>query len=934
MTLERNILPEYNATDGPAMTTKTAVLDIPKKDEPINSRNSPSTLNVLTTSTDLEFSNSMLQLEHLSLTDKSSSSSTPTASPKSAPVTPTHDTTNGVDVGYRDGSQRSFFEGLLGCLRPVWTIVGKAAAAELKQQDDWETPFENITDLQWLGSGAQGAVFLGKLNSEEVAVKKVRDVKETDIKNLRKLNHPNIISFKGVCTQAPCFCIIMEYCPYGQLYEILRDGKEIPPALILDWSKQIASGMNYLHSHKIIHRDLKSPNVLVAKNDIVKISDFGTSREWNEKSTKMSFAGTVAWMAPEVIRNEPCSEKVDIWSFGVVLWELLTGEIPYRDVDSSAIIWGVGSNSLHLPVPSTCPEGFQQLLKQCWRAKARNRMSFRQILMHLEIASPELLNFNREDFKEAQIFWREEIAEQLQKFRSKGSHIPQLEEELVRRRKEELRHAQDVREHYERKLERANNLYMELTACMLQLEKRERELIKREQQLAIYAKRRKSIIRPVIKAQERLERLGKKRAYKSGSEPTSLQEAAAAEVDPDSQNKEGSMTTSSEHVLPSPTKVRVRKSRHRRNNSKGSITTSTSSPNKSPTTAKSPTKDALHEELQSKAITLRHVDPSEVSQTTYKYLGPNMTLREGQLSVCNETVVNSLIVSHNLENHNLNDVCFCSDGGCSDAATCSSSKRSSRASADVESTCDSPCNSPTHISCGSRTHSLKLITIEDENNKNQTQPTRDRDSNENLHCPVEPDSVPLMQDIEQPTTSKPDSLSANISLKRTRSDAEITPKISNTQRHESSMESTEEATEVVQIRNIKHSEDSWSEEEGEVSEDDVRQTRTRQSYSTLSSEGAFSEEENTSEHSTRYTPDGLLSTNSSENLQLELARCVSDELSDKEMKMKQMKNQVSFSPERIFEAHNSDSSSDSDECSDITVSTTVHRSRSFETSGW
>lgn len=62
--------------------------------------------------------------------------------------------------------------------------------------DDWEIPFENITDLQWLGSGAQGAVFLGKLNGEEVAVKKVRDVKETDIKNLRKLNHPNIIPFK------------------------------------------------------------------------------------------------------------------------------------------------------------------------------------------------------------------------------------------------------------------------------------------------------------------------------------------------------------------------------------------------------------------------------------------------------------------------------------------------------------------------------------------------------------------------------------------------------------------------------------------------------------------------------------------------------------------------------------------------------------------
>lgn len=107
-------------------------------------------------------------------------------------------------------------------------------------------------------------------------------------------------------------------------------------------------------------------SMLITYDDVVKISDFGTSKELSDKSTKMSFAGTVAWMAPEVIRNEPVSEKVDIWSFGVVLWELLTGEIPYKDVDSSAIIWGVGSNSLHLPVPSSCPDGFKILLRQCW----------------------------------------------------------------------------------------------------------------------------------------------------------------------------------------------------------------------------------------------------------------------------------------------------------------------------------------------------------------------------------------------------------------------------------------------------------------------------------------------------------------------------------------------------------------------------------------
>ena len=101
----------------------------------------------------------------------------------------------------------------------------------------------------------------------------------------------------------------------------------------------------------------------------------------------MSFAGTVAWMAPEVIRNEPCNEKVDIWSYGVLLWELLTCEVPYRNVDSSAIIWGVGSNSLQLPIPRTCPDGYKLLMKQCWSAKSRNRPSFKHILMHLEIGT-------------------------------------------------------------------------------------------------------------------------------------------------------------------------------------------------------------------------------------------------------------------------------------------------------------------------------------------------------------------------------------------------------------------------------------------------------------------------------------------------------------------------------------------------------------------
>ncbi|XP_068602225.1 mitogen-activated protein kinase kinase kinase 13 [Brachionichthys hirsutus] len=471
-----------------------------------------------------------------------------------------------------------FLEGLFGCLRPVWNIIGKTYSTEykLQQQDMWEVPFEEISELQWLGSGAQGAVFLGKFRSEEVAIKKVREQKETDIKHLRKLKHPNIISFKGVCTQAPCYCIIMEYCAQGQLYEVLRAGRKVTPRMLVDWASGIASGMNYLHLHKIIHRDLKSPNVLVTHNDTVKISDFGTSKELSDKSTKMSFAGTVAWMAPEVIRNEPVSEKVDIWSFGVVLWELLTGEIPYKDVDSSAIIWGVGSNSLHLPVPSTCPDGFKILMKQAWQGKPRNRPSFRQILLHLDIASADVLGAPQETYFKSQSEWREEVKKHFEKIKSEGTCIHRLDEELIRRRRDELRHALDIREHYERKLERANNLYMELSAIMLQLEGREKDLMKREQ--AVEKKYpgtyKRHPVRPIVRSNA-VEKLIKKKgsmAHKPGLPPAKRPDLLRSDgipgVDP---LPSPSPLSASPKVSTPPGKARYRsKPRHRRANSKGS----------------------------------------------------------------------------------------------------------------------------------------------------------------------------------------------------------------------------------------------------------------------------------------------------------------------------------------------------------------------------
>uniref|UniRef100_A0A3Q3G0H9 Mitogen-activated protein kinase kinase kinase n=1 Tax=Labrus bergylta TaxID=56723 RepID=A0A3Q3G0H9_9LABR len=319
----------------------------------------------------------------------------------------------------------------------------------------WPLPlidFSELTLEEIIGVGGFGKVYRAVWRGFEVAVKAARrdpdeDPEQTlesvrqEAKLFAMLNHPNIMALLGVCLLEPNLCLVMEFARGGALNRALA-GKRIPPCTLVDWAVQIARGMLYLHSQAIvpiIHRDLKSSNILILErvemedlsHKTLKITDFGLAREWH-RTTKMSAAGTYAWMAPEVIRSSTFSKGSDIWSYGVLLWELLTGEVPFRGIDSLAVAYGVAMNKLALPVPSTCPEPFARLMEECWSSDPHSRPQFTAILDQLtSIEESGFFEMPAESFHSLQDDWKLEIQEMFDQLRTKEKELRSWEEELT-----------------------------------------------------------------------------------------------------------------------------------------------------------------------------------------------------------------------------------------------------------------------------------------------------------------------------------------------------------------------------------------------------------------------------------------------------------------------------------------------------------------------
>ncbi|XP_014373683.1 mitogen-activated protein kinase kinase kinase 7 isoform X2 [Alligator sinensis] len=246
-----------------------------------------------------------------------------------------------------------------------------------------------MTVEEVVGRGAFGVVCKAKWRGKDVAIKQIESESErkafiVELRQLSRVNHPNIVKLYGACLNP--VCLVMEYAEGGSLYNVLHGAEPLPyytAAHAMSWCLQCSQGVAYLHSMKpkaLIHRDLKPPNLLlVAGGTVLKICDFGTACDIQTHMTNNK--GSAAWMAPEVFEGSNYSEKCDVFSWGIILWEVITRRKPFDEIGGPAfrIMWAV-HNGTRPPLIKNLPKPIESLMTRCWSKDPSQRPSMEEIV--------------------------------------------------------------------------------------------------------------------------------------------------------------------------------------------------------------------------------------------------------------------------------------------------------------------------------------------------------------------------------------------------------------------------------------------------------------------------------------------------------------------------------------------------------------------------
>ncbi|KAL6659605.1 hypothetical protein ACP70R_003645 [Stipagrostis hirtigluma subsp. patula] len=258
---------------------------------------------------------------------------------------------------------------------------------------DSEIDWSMLTKGEKIASGSSADLYRGTYNDHDVAIKILRIANLNnpseieflqEVLILRSVNHENILQFYGACTRHPNYCIVTEYMPGGNLYDFLhKQNNFLELRTILRIAISISKGMDYLHRNNIIHRDLKTANLLIGYDQVVKIADFGVARHGSQEGQMTAETGTYRWMAPEIINHKPYDHKADIFSFAIVLWELATSKVPYDNMTPLQAALGV-RQGLRLEIPASVHPRLSELIQQCWDEDPDVRPTFAEIIIELE----------------------------------------------------------------------------------------------------------------------------------------------------------------------------------------------------------------------------------------------------------------------------------------------------------------------------------------------------------------------------------------------------------------------------------------------------------------------------------------------------------------------------------------------------------------------
>eukprot|EP00727_Mastigamoeba_balamuthi_P007139 m51a1_g3045 putative tkl protein kinase (970) ;mRNA; r:940001-943886 len=261
----------------------------------------------------------------------------------------------------------------------------------------YDIPYEDLTFGEVIGRGMYAEVRRAKWRGLDVAAKVFNEGSMTfrledfmlEVAVMSVAQHPNVLKLHGAVmhrsrTEESQFILVTELVENGSLQRMLSKTGPLSVDKILKYAMDMASGMAYLHSLEMVHRDLKSANVLVTLDDRIKIADFGLSRAVSRLSMTPG-VGTPKWEAPECFMLGQYTTAADVYSFAIVVWEMITAKEPYEDIhDLFALKTAVVDKKKRPEIPSTCPSWLSEMLKVCWAASASRRPSFQAIFERLE----------------------------------------------------------------------------------------------------------------------------------------------------------------------------------------------------------------------------------------------------------------------------------------------------------------------------------------------------------------------------------------------------------------------------------------------------------------------------------------------------------------------------------------------------------------------